>query len=286
MLTAGPEREKAQRLSEGGTTMEDKLQYRTVWISDVHLGTKACQVEPLLKFISSMRCENLFLVGDIIDLWAMKRKWYWPQTHNDVIRKILKRASKGTKVTYIPGNHDENFRGYLGLNFGGVEVKREAFHVTADGKRVLMIHGDEFDTVVKNHRIITWFGDWCYDLLHAGGRIYNWLRRKFGWPYFSLAAYVQSRVEVVVNFVSNYQQSLLKYARSRKAEIVVTGHIHRPEIMLIEDILYANCGDWVENCTALVEHADGRLELLKFDREDTSEKKPVDREEDLVETMA
>jgi UDP-2,3-diacylglucosamine pyrophosphatase LpxH len=266
--------------------MDEKLQYRTVWISDVHLGTRASQVESLLKFISSMRCEHLFLVGDIIDLWAMKRKWYWPQAHNDVIRKILKRASKGTKVTYIPGNHDENFRGYLGLNFGGVEVKREAFHVTADGKRVLMLHGDEFDTVVTNHHMITWFGDWCYDLLHAVGRGYNWLRRKFGWPYFSLAASVQSRVEYVVNFVSNYQQSLLRYARSRKAEIVVTGHIHRPEIKPMEEILYANCGDWVENCTALVEHADGRLELLKFERLDTSDDKPVDRTEDLVETMA
>jgi UDP-2,3-diacylglucosamine pyrophosphatase LpxH len=171
-----------------------------------------------------MRCEYLFLVGDIIDLWAMKRKWYWPQSHNDVIRKILKRASKGTRVTYIPGNHDENFRGYLGLQFGGVEIKREAFHITADGKRVLMLHGDEFDTVVTNHHIITWFGDGCYDLLLAGGRVYNWLRRKFNWPHFSLAAYVKKKVKYIVNFVSNYQQSLLHYARSRRAEVVITGH--------------------------------------------------------------
>src|SRR5688572_7559864 len=151
MIPAGfGERTALDVAGEGETMMEDKLQYRTVWNSDVHLGTKACQVEPLLKFISSMRCQYLFLVGDIIDLWAMRRKWYWPQSHNDVIRKILKRASKGTAVTYIPGNHDENFRGYLGLNFGGVEVKREALHVTADGKRVLMLHGDEFDTVVTH----------------------------------------------------------------------------------------------------------------------------------------
>ena len=266
--------------------MEDKQQYRTVWISDIHLGTKACQVEPLLRFLSSMRCEHLFLVGDIIDLWAMKRKWYWPQTHNDVIRKILKRAGKGTHVTYIPGNHDENFRGYLGLNFGGVEIKREALHLTADGKRVLMIHGDEFDTVVTNHHIITWFGDWCYDILLGLGRTYNWCRRKFGWRHFSLAAYVKRKVKYIVNFVSNYQQSLLHYARSRQAEIIVTGHIHRPEIKPMEEILYANCGDWVENCTALVEHKDGRLEILQFEHEEPSNTVPVNQEEDFVETMA
>jgi UDP-2,3-diacylglucosamine pyrophosphatase LpxH len=265
--------------------MEDKLQYRTVWISDIHLGTKACQVEPLLRFLSSMRCEHLFLVGDIIDLWAMKRKWYWPQTHNDVIRKILKRAGKGTHVTYIPGNHDENFRGYLGLRFGGVEVKREALHVTADGKRVLMLHGDEFDTVVRNHHIITWFGDWCYDLLLASGRAYNWLRKKFGWPHFSLAAYVKRKVKYIVNFVSNYQQSLLHYARTRQAEIVVTGHIHRPEIKPLEEILYANCGDWVENCTALVEHQDGRLEILQFQHDEPSTPVATPQEE-MMETMA
>src|SRR5215831_11325322 len=274
MLSPGSEREDAQGEREGETTMDEKLKYRTVWISDVHLGTKACQVEALLKFISSMRCQHLFLVGDIIDLWAMKRKWYWPQSHNDVIRKILKRASKGTQVTFIPGNHDENFRGYLGLNFGGVEVKREAFHVTADGKRVLMLHGDEFDTVVTNHQLITMFGDWCYDILLASGRVYNWLRRKFNWPHFSLAAYVKKKVKYIVNFVSNYQQSLLHYARSRKAEVVITGHIHRPEIKPMEEILYANCGDWVENCTALVEHPDGRLEILHIERDDPMERNP------------
>ena len=264
--------------------MDEKQKYRTVWISDLHLGSKACQVEALLRFLSSMRCEHLFLVGDIIDLWSMKRKWFWPQSHNDVIRKILKRASKGTKVTYIPGNHDENFRGYLGLSFGGVEIKREAFHVTADGKRVLMMHGDEFDTVVTNHHFITWFGDWCYDLLLAGGRVYNWARRKFDWPYFSLAAYVKKKVKYIVDFVSNYQESLLRYARSRKADIIITGHIHRPEIKPIEELLYANCGDWVENCTALVEHFDGRLEILYVERDQPTQT-PVNPEENLVESM-
>lgn len=264
--------------------MDDKQQYRTVFISDVHLGSKACQVEPLLKFLSSMKCQYLFLVGDIIDLWSMRRKWFWPQTHNDVIRKILKRASKGTQVTYIPGNHDENFRGYVGLTFGGVEVKREAFHLTAEGKRILMLHGDEFDTVVTHHQIITWFGDCGYDVLLAFGRAYNWARRKFNWPYFSLAAYVKQKVKYIIDFVSDYQKSLLWYARSKKADIVITGHIHRPEIKPMEEILYANCGDWVENCTALVEHVDGRLEILHFDRDSVPEK-TAGQEEDLVETL-
>lgn len=265
--------------------MDEKRHYRTVWISDLHLGSKACRVEPLLHFLASMRCEHLFLVGDIIDLWSMRRRWYWPQSHNDVIRKILKRAGKGTQVTYIPGNHDENLRGYLGLNFGGVEIKREAFHVTAAGKRVLMLHGDEFDSVVTNHRFITWFGDGCYDILLAGGRVYNWMRLKFGWPHFSLAAYVKKKVKYIVDFVSNYQQSLLRYARLRQADIVVTGHIHRPEIRPIEELVYANCGDWVENCSALVEHPDGRLEILFVEQEGGAET-PMDPAETFAETMA
>jgi UDP-2,3-diacylglucosamine pyrophosphatase LpxH len=214
----------------------------------------------------------------------MRRRWYWPQSHNDVIRKILKRAGKTTKVTYIPGNHDENFRGYLGLSFGGVEIKREAFHVTATGKRVLMLHGDEFDSVVTNHQFITWFGDGCYEVLLTGGRIYNWLRRKFNWPHFSLAAYVKKKVKYIVNFVSNYQQSLLRYARQREADIVVTGHIHRPEIKNIEEVLYANCGDWVENCSALVEHPDGRLEILFAEMDGTSET-PLNPAETFAETL-
>ena len=244
-----------------------KTHYRTVWLSDIHLGTKACQVEPLVRFLSSIRCDYLFLVGDIIDLWAMKRKWYWPNSHNDVIRKILKRASKGSHVIFIPGNHDETFRAYVGLTFGGIEIQREATHVTADGKKVLMLHGDEFDGVVTNHRFITAFGDWCYDLLLAGGRAYHGMRKKFGWPYFSLAAYVKAKVKYICQFVSNYHESLARYGRQKGADIVVTGHIHRPEIKPMEGMTYANCGDWVENCSALIEHHDGRLEVIYVERD-------------------
>lgn len=262
---------EAEAAREGKSFMSpkdaEKTHYRTVWLSDIHLGTKACQVEPLVRFLSSIRCDYLFLVGDIIDLWALKRKWYWPNSHNDVIRKILKRASKGAHVIYIPGNHDETFRAYVDLVFGGVEIKREAFHTTADGKRVLMLHGDEFDSVVTNQQILTAFGDWCYDLLLAGGRVYNWLRKKFDWPYFSLAAYIKNKVKYICQFVSNYQESLVRYARQKQADVVVTGHIHRPEIKPLEEMTYANCGDWVENCTALVEHVDGRLEIIHVERD-------------------
>ena len=258
---------------------KDKVRYRTVWISDLHLGTKACRVEPLLDFLSTIECEYLFLVGDVIDLWALKRKWYWPQSHNDVIRKILKRSSKGAHVVYIPGNHDENFRGYIGLTFGGVEIKREATHTTADGRKILMLHGDEFDSVVTNHQYLTAFGDVCYDWLLALGRGYHWLRRKFGWRYFSLAAYVKHKVKYICQFVSNYHDSLIRYAKSKDAEIVITGHIHRPEIVPMGDITYANCGDWVENCAALVEHLDGRLEIIYAERDGAGNTPVVPAEE-------
>jgi UDP-2,3-diacylglucosamine pyrophosphatase LpxH len=256
-----------------------KVHYRTVWISDLHLGTKACQVEPLVAFLSSFKCDYLFLVGDVIDLWAMKRKWYWPNSHNDVIRKILKRASKGAHVIYIPGNHDETFRAYVGMMFGGIEIQKEAFHITADGKKVLMLHGDEFDSVVTNHPFITAFGDWCYDFLLAFGRAYSWMRKKFGWPYFSLAAYVKTKVKYICQFVSSYHDSLVRYGRQKQADIVVTGHIHRPEIKPMEEMTYANCGDWVENCTALVEHNDGRLEVIYVDRDNALPDVPQPEEE-------
>ena len=242
-------------------------EYRTVWISDVHLGTKACRVEPLLDFLGSVACEHLYLVGDIIDLWSMKRRWHWPHSHEQVLRQIFRHAREGTQVTYVPGNHDALFRAYAGFEFGGIEIKREAIHRTADDRRTLILHGDEFDKVVSDHLILTAIGDWFYDALLAFGRSYDGFRRKFGWPYFSPAAWVKRKVKYIVNFVSNYHQELADYARHRCADIVVTGHIHRPEIKPIEELTYANCGDWVENCSALVEHFDGRLEILHIGRD-------------------
>jgi UDP-2,3-diacylglucosamine pyrophosphatase LpxH len=245
----------------------DKVRYRSVWISDLHLGSRACRVEPLLAFISSIECEFLYLVGDIVDVWSMKRRFYWPQSHNDVVRKILKRASRGARVIFIPGNHDEVFRAYGGMQFGGVEIRVDAMHETADGRKMLILHGDEFDEVVRNMHLITALGDWMYDILLGLNRVLNWFRRRMGRPYWSLAAFIKRKVKYICQFVSNYEQSLVRYAKQRGADIVLTGHIHRPEIKALGDVLYCNDGDFVENCTALVEHLDGRLELLHVERD-------------------
>ncbi|MCC6572996.1 MAG: UDP-2,3-diacylglucosamine diphosphatase [Planctomycetes bacterium] len=242
----------------------DKTHYRSIWISDVHLGTKACRAERLIEFLQSTRCDHLYLVGDIIDIWALKRKWHWPAAHSDVIRRILKRDIKGTRVTFVPGNHDEAFRDYAGLHFGGVEIINEAVHTTADGKRVLIVHGDAFDAIVKNYTLITHIGDWLYDLLLWANIGFNRVRRWLGFGYWSLAAYIKQKVKMMITFVSSYEDSLVRYAKQHKADVIISGHIHRPEVKQVGEVLYANCGDWVENCSALVEHADGRIELVKL----------------------
>ncbi len=255
---------------------QPKTKYRTVWLSDIHLGTKACRVERLVAFLQSVSCEYLYLVGDVIDLWSLKRKWYWPKTHSDVIRRLLKRDAKGTKIVFVPGNHDEMFREYNGLHFGGVEIANVAYHTTADGKRVMMVHGDMFDAIVKNYTLITHLGDWAYDWLLAINIGLNRIRRMFGWGYWSLAAAVKQRVKKMISFVSGYEQSLVKYAKQHKADVIISGHIHRPDLREIDGVTYANCGDWVESCSALVEHFDGRIELLRFGMhaDDGSERLP------------
>jgi UDP-2,3-diacylglucosamine pyrophosphatase LpxH len=256
--------------------------YRTVWVSDLHLGTKACRVEPLLRFLSSITAEQIYLVGDIIDVWSLQRKWHWPSSHERVIHQILRHSREGTHVIFIPGNHDAVFRTYAGLDFGGIEIRREAVHRTADGRRVLILHGDEFDKIVHDHTFLMAVGDWFYDMLLALGRGYDRLRKKFGWPYWSPAAWAKQKVKVVVNFVSDYHRQLAEYARARCADVVVTGHIHRPEIKPMEDLVYANCGDWVESCSALVEHFDGTLELLRPDRDGLAPVLPAPTLEEAV----
>ncbi len=216
-----------------------QAEYRTVWISDLHLGTKACRVEPLLDFLSSVTCDQLYLVGDIIDVWSLKRRWHWPVAHERVLHRILEHARGGTQVTYIPGNHDALFRAYDGLDFGGIEIRRDAIHRTADDRRVLILHGDEFDTIVNDHAILTAVGDWFYEILLAIGRGYDGIRRKYDWPYWSPAAWAKQKVKYIVNFISNYHKELADYARRRCADVVVTGHIHRPEIKPMDELTYA-----------------------------------------------
>ena len=237
---------------------------RTIWISDTHLGTSGCQAELLLDFLKSSDCETLYLVGDIIDGWQLRKGWYWPPRHNDVVRCVLKKAKHGTRVVYIPGNHDEAFRDYVGLNLGGVELLAETIHETADGRKLLVLHGDEFDGVVLYARWLAFLGDSAYTLLLKINGILNRIRKWRGLPYWSLSAKIKKRVKNAVQFISSFEQAVAHAAVERGADGVVCGHIHTAEIRMIGDVTYYNDGDWVESCTALVEHADGRMEIVDW----------------------
>jgi UDP-2,3-diacylglucosamine pyrophosphatase LpxH len=237
--------------------------YRTVWISDLHLGTPGCEAAALLEFLRTTECETLYLVGDIIDGWQLRRNWYWPQAHNDVVQKILRKARKGTRVVFIPGNHDEFARRYVAHNFGGVDVVDEYIHVTADGRRLWITHGDLFDGVVQCARWLALAGDTSYTLVLKLNRWFNRLRARLGLPYWSLSGYLKLRVKRAVSYVSDFEHALAREAHRRGVHGVVCGHIHHAEIREIDGILYCNDGDWVESLTALVEHADGSLEIVR-----------------------
>jgi UDP-2,3-diacylglucosamine pyrophosphatase LpxH len=238
--------------------------YRAIWISDFHLGTRGCKTEFLLDFLRQTESEYLYLVGDIVDGWRLKKSWYWVQSHNDVVQKILRKARKGTNVFYIPGNHDEWLRDYADLQMGGVQLLPEAIHVTADGRRLLVIHGDAFDGVVRYARWLALLGDGAYELMLKINHAFNIVRRRLGYPYWSLSAYVKSKVKNAVQFVSDYADAIVAEARRRGVDGIVCGHIHQAELRHVGGVLYCNDGDWVESCTALVEHFDGRLEILHW----------------------
>jgi UDP-2,3-diacylglucosamine pyrophosphatase LpxH len=238
--------------------------YRTIWISDLHLGTRGCKAEFLLDFLRDTEAETIYLVGDIIDGWRLKKSWYWPQTHNDVIQKVLRKVRKGTRVIYVPGNHDEWLRDFTQLQFGGVEVVEDAIHVTADGRRLLVLHGDVFDAVVMHARWLALLGDGAYTAALWLNRHFNTVRRRLGYPYWSLSAYLKGRVKNAVEYIGSFGEAVADEARRRGVEGVICGHIHHAELRKIGDILYCNSGDWVESCTALVEHFDGRLEVLHW----------------------
>lgn len=263
-----------------------KIRLRTVWISDIHLGTAGCNAALLVDFLKSIECETLFLVGDIIDGWRLRRSWYWPEQHNDVVRRVLKMAKKGTRVIYIPGNHDEMLRPYVGLNMGGVELMERALHVTADGRRLLVLHGDEFDGVVLYARWLAFLGDGAYSLLLRLNIIVNAVRRKFGLPYWSLSSYLKRKVKNAVEYISRYEEAVAHAAIEHGADGVVCGHIHAAEIRQFGTITYYNDGDWVESCTALVEHADGRMEIIDWARRLRQQHKVVTEAESTSETEA
>ena len=242
----------------------DVLRVRTVWISDLHLGTPGCQAHALLEFLRSTECETLYLVGDVIDGWQLRRSWYWPQSHNDVVQKILRKARKGTRVVFVPGNHDEFARRYLGHSFGGVEVVEDCIHVTADGRRLWITHGDLFDGVIQCARWLAYVGDVAYETTLRVNRWFNLARARMGLGYRSLSRYLKAKVKRAVSYMGEFETAVAREARRRGAHGVVCGHIHHAEMRDIDGVLYCNDGDWVESLTALVEHADGRLELLDF----------------------
>lgn len=252
----------ANILPDGGT--DAALPCRTVFISDIHLGTRGCQAELLLDFMRSIDCERLYLVGDIVDGWKMKTGWYWPQSHNDVVQKILRMARKGVEVIYVPGNHDDRIRDFCGVHFGGVVVARDAIHQTADGRRFLVMHGDEFDAVVQHARWLALLGDWAYRALLASNTAINRVRRGLGFGYWSFSAFAKTRVKKALQFIENFEQAVAEEARRRGVDGVICGHIHKAEMRDIGGIAYINDGDWVESCTAAVEHHDGRIELINW----------------------
>lgn len=245
-------------------TIAGRRQYRTVWISDVHLGTRGCNATMLIDFLDHVDSETMYLVGDIIDGWALKKRFYWPDAHNDIVWRVLKRAKRGTRIVYIPGNHDEMFRQFSGLHFGGVEIKRQAIHETADGRRLLVLHGDEFDAITLSHRWLAHLGDAAYEGMMALNRWLNSVRRLFNLPYWSLSKYAKQKVKNAVSFISKFEEVVAHEAVHRGIQGVVAGHIHKAEMREIQGVEYYNDGDWVEGCTALVEHYDGTMEILHW----------------------
>ncbi len=241
--------------------MAIKLRYRTMFLSDIHLGSRGCRASEVVDLLKHIRCEKLYLVGDIVDMWRLKQRWHWPAEHNEVIRQVLKCAKRGTEVIFIPGNHDEWARDYVGLNFGGVHIEMDDIHETADGRKLLVSHGDQYDMVVKHARLLSMLGAWAYDTLLLINRWYNAARLRMGLKYWSLSKYLKSRVKSACVYVSRFEETLMDEARRKKLDGVVCGHIHHPEVRR-GDIDYYNCGDWVESCTALVEHEDGTLNII------------------------
>ena len=244
-----------------------KKRYRTVWISDIHLGTRGCNAAMLVDFLRSFEAETIYLVGDIVDGWRLRKGWYWPDAHNEVVRRLLKMAHNGTRVVLVAGNHDEMFRDYAGMSFGGIELALEAEHVTADGRRLLVIHGDSFDSVVLYARWLAFLGDKAYELLLRFNSVFNTARRWMNLPYWSLSAHLKRKVKNAVQYVCSFEEALAHEAASRGFAGIVCGHIHCAEIRQIGDITYYNDGDWVESCTALVEDRAGAMRIVDWTQE-------------------
>jgi UDP-2,3-diacylglucosamine pyrophosphatase LpxH len=254
-----PQQGEAQSVTETATK-----RYRALFISDVHLGTRGCQADKLLDFLRHHEADTIYLVGDIVDGWALRSSWYWPQPHNDVVQKLLRAARKGARLVYVPGNHDEFLRGYYGTHFGGIEVVENIVHEGADGRRYLVVHGDVFDLVVTQARWLALLGDKAYEFALTANRVFNGFRRVFGAPYWSLSKWAKLKVKNAVNYIGAFEQALASEAQRHRADGVICGHIHTPAIHDDFGIRYINCGDWVESCTAVGERADGQFEIITW----------------------
>lgn len=238
---------------------------RSIFLSDIHLGTRGCQADSLLDFLRHHESEYLFLIGDIVDFWAMSRGIHWTAAQNTVVQKILRAARKGTRVVFVPGNHDEALREYVGITFGDIQLEHDWVHRCADGKRYLLLHGDEYDQVTRYHRWVAVIGDVAYNTLVRVNGWLSWMRRRLGISgYWSLAGYAKRKVKTAVNFIFDFEDSVIHGARERGVDGVICGHIHWAAIREVDGLTYVNCGDWVDSCTAIVEHVDGRLELVEW----------------------
>jgi UDP-2,3-diacylglucosamine pyrophosphatase LpxH len=252
------------RLDDSPSDGTGTTHYRAIFISDCHLGTPGCQARSLMEFLRATESDYLYLVGDIVDGWQLKRRWYWHQLHNDVVQKVLRKARKGTQVVYVPGNHDEAARSYVGIDFGGIAIRAEAVHVTRRGVRLLVTHGDLFDAVVTGARWLALLGDHLYTLILKLNQHFNAGRARLGLPYWSLSQFLKLRVKNAVSYITSFEEALAREARMRGFDGVVCGHIHHAEIRQIGNVLYCNSGDWVESLTALVESRDGTLSIVRW----------------------
>ena len=253
--------------------------HRTIFISDTHLGTRGCKAEALADFLAHNDCATLFLVGDIIDGWQLRRRWYWTEAQNQVVAQILRKVDTGTRVIFVPGNHDEFARDYAGRLFAGIEIIQEAIHETADGKRLWVLHGDRFDGVIACAKWLAHLGDWAYGMALRGNDLLSAVRRRLGMPYWSLSAWLKHKVKNAVEYVCRFEEIVAHEAQKRGVDGVVCGHIHHAEIRRIGDVLYLNDGDWVESCSALVEDARGTMEILHW--ADPSQRREARRREQV-----
>ena len=246
--------------------------YRAVFISDVHLGTRASQAAPLIEFLRGSEADTYYLVGDIIDFWKVRRGPHWPQAHNDVVQKLLRKVRKGSRIVFIPGNHDECLRDFCGMHFGGIDIVRNCIHRTARGRRYVVMHGDEFDVIVRTAKWLAFLGDRGYEAALWLNTPLNWVRRHLGLGYWSFSAYLKNRVKTAVSFIGAYEDAVAAEARRQEADGIICGHIHQPADRVLDGMHYLNCGDWVESCTAIVETWDGELKLIRWDVDPPSER--------------